>query len=65
MTILTKLVAHILSYYLENIISNLVIVYAERLQQNINLGRKSNQKFVNIPGGNIKENLECLCYISN
>ncbi|OXB90236.1 hypothetical protein B9L21_05570 [Geobacillus uzenensis] len=30
-------------------------------KRNINLGKKTNQNFVNIPLGNIKEKLEYLC----
>ncbi|OXB91449.1 hypothetical protein B9L21_01015 [Geobacillus uzenensis] len=46
---------------IENQIGKLVIGYAETLQRNINLGKKTNQNFVNIPLGNIKEKLEYLC----
>jgi IS605 OrfB family transposase len=51
----------IVNYCLNNDIGNLVIGYNETLQRNINIGRKNNQNFVNIPVGNIKEKLEYLC----
>jgi IS605 OrfB family transposase len=58
---INKTCRHIINYCLGNHIGNLVIGYAETLQKNINLGRKNNQNFVNIPIGNIKEKLEYLC----
>lgn len=51
----------IINYCLDNKIGNLVIGYNETLQRNINIGRKNNQNFVNIPVGNIKEKLEYMC----
>lgn len=51
----------IITYCIDNKIGNLVIGYNETLQRNINIGRKNNQNFVNIPVGNIKEKLEYLC----
>ncbi|WP_071396564.1 RNA-guided endonuclease InsQ/TnpB family protein [Bacillus tuaregi] len=58
---INKTCRYIINYCLENQIGNLVIGYAETLQRNINLGRITNQNFVNIPVGNIKEKLEYLC----
>lgn len=58
---INKTCRHIINYCLENQIGNLVIGYAETLQRDINLGRVTNQNFVNIPIGNIKEKLEYLC----
>lgn len=53
----------IINYCLENDIGNLIIGYAETLQRNINLGKVTNQNFVNIPMGNIKEKLEYMCIL--
>ena len=58
---INKTCRYIINYCIENQIGNLVIGYAETLQRNINLGKKTNQNFVNIPLGNIKEKLEYLC----
>lgn len=53
----------IINYCLENNIGALIIGYAETLQRNINLGKITNQNFVNIPIGNIKEKLEYMCML--
>jgi putative transposase len=58
---INKTCRHIINYCINNQIGNLVIGYNETLQRNINIGRKNNQNFVNIPIGNIKEKLEYLC----
>ena len=46
---------------MNNDIGNLVIGYNETLQKDINLGKRTNQNFVNIPIANIKSKLEYLC----
>ena len=46
---------------MDNDIGNLVIGYNETLQKDINLGKRNNQNFVNIPVANIKLKLEYLC----
>jgi len=51
----------IINYCINNNIGNIVIGYNETLQKDINIGKKNNQNFVNIPIGNIKEKLEYLC----
>ncbi|NNU83872.1 transposase [Geobacillus sp. BMUD] len=58
---INKTCRYIINYCIENQIGKLVIGYAETWQRNINLGKKTNQNFVNIPLGNIKEKLEYLC----
>ncbi len=58
---INKTCRYIINYCIDNQIGNLVIGYNETLQRNINIGRKNNQNFVNIPVGNIKEKLEYLC----
>ena len=51
----------IVNYCLEHKIGNLVIGYNPTLQQECNLGRRTNQNFVNIPIGQLHENLAYLC----
>lgn len=58
---INKTCRKIINYCIDNNIGNLVIGYNETLQKNINIGRKNNQNFVNIPVGNIKEKSEYLC----
>jgi IS605 OrfB family transposase len=58
---INKTCRYIINYCIDNHIGNLVIGYNETLQRNINIGRKNNQNFVNIPVGNIKEKSEYLC----
>jgi IS605 OrfB family transposase len=58
---INKTCRHIINYCLDNDIGNLVIGYNETLQKDINLGKRTNQNFVNIPVGNIKQKLEYLC----
>ncbi|MCL2399742.1 MAG: transposase [Defluviitaleaceae bacterium] len=58
---INKTCRYIINYCLEHKIGNLVIGYNETLQKDINLGKRNNQNFVNIPIANIKEKLEYLC----
>ena len=58
---INKTCRYIINYCIDNNIGNLVIGYNETLQKDINLGKKNNQNFVNIPVGNIKEKLKYLC----
>ena len=58
---INKTCRYIINYCLNNDIGNLVIGYNETLQKNINLGKRNNQNFVNIPIANIKLKLEYLC----
>jgi IS605 OrfB family transposase len=58
---INKTCRHIADYCINNDIGNLVIGYNETLQKDINLGKRNNQNFVNIPVANIKLKLECLC----
>lgn len=61
---INKTCKSIINYCIEDNIGNIVIGYAETLQRNINIGKKNNQNFVNIPVGNIKEKLEYLCKLN-
>lgn len=51
----------IVSYCKENKIGNIVVGYNNGFQENPNLGRINNQKFVMIPFGRFKSRLEYLC----
>ena len=51
----------IISRCLEQDIGTLVVGYNETLQRNVNLGKRVNQQFVNLPLGNLKDKLEYLC----
>lgn len=51
----------IINYCLDNDIGVLVCGYNETFQRSTNLGKKGNQKFVNIPFGKLREKLEYLC----
>ena len=58
---INKTCRYIINYCLSNDTGNLVIGYNETLQKDINLGKRNNQNFVNIPIANIKLKLEYLC----
>jgi len=58
---INKTCRYIINYCLINDIGNLVIGYNETLQKDINLGKRTNQNFVNIPVANIKQKLTYLC----
>lgn len=51
----------IVSYCKENKIGNIVVGYNNGFQENLNLGRINNQKFVMIPFGRFRSRLEYLC----
>lgn len=51
----------IIQYCLDNRIGNLVIGYNDGFQENPNLGKVNNQKFVMIPFGRLKSRIEYLC----
>jgi putative transposase len=55
---LNKSVAIIKSYCLENGIGRVIIGYNELWKQNVNMGKKNNQKFVYIPHGRLRMKLE-------
>lgn len=56
-----KTCRYIINYCIDNEIGNLVIGYNPEIQDEINLGKRNNQNFVNIPIGKIREKLEYLC----
>ncbi|MEZ2658411.1 IS200/IS605 family accessory protein TnpB-related protein, partial [Aneurinibacillus aneurinilyticus] len=49
------------NHCLENKIGHLVIGYNEDFKRNINMGKKNNQQFTQIPFGNLREQLSNLC----
>lgn len=51
----------VINHCLEHKIGNLVFGWNKAQKQNANMGRKSNQKFVQIPTGKLKEKIEDLC----
>ena len=56
-----KTCRYIINYCIDNEIGNLVVGYNPEIQNKINLGKRNNQNFVNIPIGKIREKLEYLC----
>ena len=54
---LNKTVKVIIDYCLKNDIGTIAIGYNHTIQKEVNLGKKNNQNFVNIPIGNIREKL--------
>lgn len=53
----------IVNYCIDNNIGNIVVGYNDGFQQNPNLGKVNNQKFVMIPYGQLKYRIEYLCRI--
>lgn len=56
-----KSARYIVNYCLSNNIGNLVVGYNETFQKNVNLGRKTNQTFCNLPFGELRNKLEYMC----
>jgi len=54
----------IIDYCLKNNIGTVVVGYNPTLQKESNLGKRNNQNFVNIPFGQLKENIKYLCRIN-
>lgn len=51
----------IINHCLEHQIGNLVVGYNEDFKRNINIGKKNNQQFTQIPFGKLREQLSNLC----
>jgi len=51
-------------YCLKNNIGTVMVGYNPTLQKESNLGKRNNQNFVNIPFGQLKENIKYLCRIN-
>ena len=58
---ISKTARYIINYCLNNKIGNIVIGYNPTLQKASNLSKRSNQNFVNIPFGKLKDKLTYLC----
>lgn len=51
----------IINHCLDHQIGNLIVGYNEDFKRNINIGKKNNQQFTQIPFGNLREQLSNLC----
>lgn len=60
---ISKTARHIVNYCLSNNIANIVVGYNETFQKNVNLGKKTNQIFCNLPFGNLRNKLEYMCQL--
>ena len=60
-----KVCKYIIDYCLMNKIDTIILGYNKNIKQNINIGRKNNQNFVNIPFYKIKENLKYKSELNN
>ena len=58
---INKTCRYIINYCLANDIGTLVIGYNQSFQNKINLGKRNNQIFTQLPFGRIREKLEYLC----
>lgn len=60
-----KTCSYIIRYCIDNDIGNIVIGYNKNIQKGINIGKKNNQNFVNLPIGDIANKLEYLSKRNN
>lgn len=58
---LNKTTRYIINYCLKNTIGTIVVGYNIDFKRNINIGRKNNQNFTQIPIGKLREKLQSLC----
>lgn len=61
---MNKAARKVINYCISNDIGILVTGYNETFQRNCNIGRASNQNFINIPFGKLREKLEYLCELN-
>lgn len=61
---MNKTARKIIDYCIANDIGTLVVGYNETFQRNSNIGKKSNQNFVNIPYGRLRDKLTYLCELN-
>ena len=61
---MSKVARKVIDYCINNDIGTLVIGYNETFQREANIGRVSNQSFVSIPYGKLREKLEYLCELN-
>ena len=57
---MNKAARYIVDYCINNDIGNIVVGYNETFQRNSDIGKRSNQTFVNIPYGKLRDKLEYL-----
>lgn len=62
---MSKVARKIIDYCLSNDIGTLVVGYNETFQRNSKMGKVTNQNFVNIPYGKLREKLEYLCKLNS
>ncbi|MGZ7159663.1 MAG: RNA-guided endonuclease InsQ/TnpB family protein [Methanobacterium sp.] len=62
---MNKSVHYIIQHCIYNKIGNIVIGELKEIKQNINIGRKNNQHFVNIPYNLFKKKLKSKCQVYN
>ena len=60
---LSKASRLIINYCLNNDIGNIVVGYNETFQKDVTLGKLTNQSFVEIPYGRLRDKLEYLCIL--
>lgn len=58
---ISKTARYVVNYCLSKNIGNIVVGYNETFQKNVNLGRKTNQTFCNLPFGILRNKLEYMC----
>jgi len=51
----------VINHCLDNGVGTIVFGWNKGQKQNINIGKKNNQKFVQIPTGKLKNRIEQLC----
>ena len=61
---MSKAARKVIDYCIQNDIGTLVVGYNETFQRNAQIGKVSNQNFVNIPYGKLREKLEYLCELN-
>ena len=61
---ISKAARIIINYCITNDIGTLVVGYNETFQRSSNLGKQTNQNFVSIPYGKLREKLEYLCELN-
>ena len=61
---MNKAARKIIDYCIKNDIGTLVVGYNETFQRNSHMGKQNNQNFVNIPYGQLRSKLECMCELN-
>lgn len=62
---MNKTACKIIDYCIANNIGTLVVGYNETFQRNSHIGKQTNQNFVNIPYGQLRNKLEYLCELND